>query len=345
MKSTIATFILFGSALVADFAVSDASAQSITISGGVTTPGSLNLSTLPSTTQTDTYFSGSGPVTDTFTGPTLWGILQTSGIITNPSIHNDILSKYVIVTGANGTQSVVSAGEISPSFGNHQDLVAIQDTSGNLPGSDGIARMTAPGDNHGDRYVGQVTSLTVASAPVRPGTNGGPTTSFAVGGLVSQPGTYNLSTLQGFPARTETVTYLSGGTPVTDTYTGVLLWDLLTNILIDPSNILRDLVSVTGSDGYEVVLSLAEIDPIFGNDPVLVAYSDTAGQLAGGAGFARLVVPFDIAGGRYVSNIADLSVFDGVSAVPEPSTWAMMLLGFAGLGFAFRQSRREVSSA
>lgn len=33
------------------------------------------------------------------------------------------------------------------------------------------------------------------------------------------------------------------------------------------------------------------------------------------------------------------------SAVPEPSTWAMMLLGFAGLGFAFRQSRRKMSMA
>jgi hypothetical protein len=33
------------------------------------------------------------------------------------------------------------------------------------------------------------------------------------------------------------------------------------------------------------------------------------------------------------------------SAVPEPSTWAMMLLGFVGLGFAFRQSRRKVSMA
>jgi hypothetical protein len=33
------------------------------------------------------------------------------------------------------------------------------------------------------------------------------------------------------------------------------------------------------------------------------------------------------------------------SAVPEPSTWAMMLLGFAGLGFAFRHSRRKASFA
>jgi hypothetical protein len=29
-------------------------------------------------------------------------------------------------------------------------------------------------------------------------------------------------------------------------------------------------------------------------------------------------------------------------AVPEPSTWVMMLVGFLGLGFAFRQSRRKV---
>jgi hypothetical protein len=38
-------------------------------------------------------------------------------------------------------------------------------------------------------------------------------------------------------------------------------------------------------------------------------------------------------------------LFAAVSVVPEPSTWAMMLLGFLGLGFAFRQSRRKVSFA
>ena len=34
------------------------------------------------------------------------------------------------------------------------------------------------------------------------------------------------------------------------------------------------------------------------------------------------------------------------SAVPEPSTWAMMILGFAGIGFmAYRQKRRALSAA
>jgi PEP-CTERM motif len=48
-------------------------------------------------------------------------------------------------------------------------------------------------------------------------------------------------------------------------------------------------------------------------------------------------------------NGADVLVYAQASAVqpgvPEPGTWAMMLLGFAGLGFAFRQSRRKVTFA
>lgn len=30
-----------------------------------------------------------------------------------------------------------------------------------------------------------------------------------------------------------------------------------------------------------------------------------------------------------------------IAAVPEPATWAMMLLGFAGIGFAMREKRRN----
>ena len=34
----------------------------------------------------------------------------------------------------------------------------------------------------------------------------------------------------------------------------------------------------------------------------------------------------------------------GLTSAPEPSTWAMMLLGFAGLGYAgFRRSRQAVA--
>jgi hypothetical protein len=39
-------------------------------------------------------------------------------------------------------------------------------------------------------------------------------------------------------------------------------------------------------------------------------------------------------------------VFDATTVVPEPSTWAMMLLGLAGLGFvSYRKTRKAVSIA
>jgi len=63
-----------------------------------------------------------------------------------------------------------------------------------------------------------------------------------------------------------------------------------------------------------------EIAPSFGNQPVLVAYADTAGQLgpSGADGFARMVVPGDQAGGRYVSNLVSLQVEGLPPATPGP---------------------------
>ena len=43
--------------------------------------------------------------------------------------------------------------------------------------------------------------------------------------------------------------------------------------------------------------------------------------------------------------IADAFLPEAVPAVPEPSTWAMMIIGFVGLGFAFRRSRRKAAFA
>lgn len=320
---------------------------SFTVSGAVGAPATYNsaaLAALPQSTQAVTYRAGGGAVADSFNGPTLWGVLQAAGGVTlDPANKNDVLRKYVIATGADGYAAVISAGEISPQFGHRQDLVATFDTGGSLPSPDGFARIVATGDVAGGRYVSNLTSLMVASSPAQPGTGGGTTATFAVGGAVTTPSTFNLASLKALTPYTETVTYLSGTTPVTDTYTGALLWDVLSSdgIVTNPANkndVLRRLVTATGSDGYQVDFALGELSPSFGDAPILVAYSDTAGQIAGGAGFARVVVPGDIAGGRYVSNLASLTVFDG-TAVPEPTSLALLLAGLGVAGLLRRSQR------
>jgi hypothetical protein len=51
----------------------------------------------------------------------------------------------------------------------------------------------------------------------------------------------------------------------------------------------------------------------------------------------------------FVWNVGNLNAPDGLilgnSAVPEPATWAMMLVGFAGLGTAMRSRRKSVAAA
>ena len=45
----------------------------------------------------------------------------------------------------------------------------------------------------------------------------------------------------------------------------------------------------------------------------------------------------------YIKGLSEEAVFDdlSVSSVPEPSTWAMMLIGFAGLGYAgYRRAKK-----
>ncbi|MBV8911905.1 MAG: hypothetical protein JOZ05_02560 [Acetobacteraceae bacterium] len=316
----------------------------VAVSGQVAAPITLGLSglqSLPQATQTETYTAAGSRVTDVFTGPTLWSVLQAAGgISTNPAVKNDVLQTYVIATGSDGYSAVISSGEIAPNFGHKPDLVAIQATSGSLPGANGVARVTASGDGAGGRYVSNLESLVVGHGPAVAGTGGGATSSFVVQGAVTNPVTFTLASLEALTPHTVTVSYLAGGTPVTDTYTGALLWDVLAQagIVTDPTiknDILRKVIVATGSDGYDVDFAAGELSPSFGNEPILVASADTDGQLGtGGAdGFARLVVPGDIAGGRYVSNLSSLLVFNA-TAIPEPATAMLLaagLLGFIGI--------------
>jgi hypothetical protein len=298
----------------------------VLIAGQVGDPGIYNLpATTPVTTESVTYLAAGVPVSDTYTGTTLWDLLNYASSVTTTAAKNDILSKYVIATGSDGYQAVFSAGEIDPSFGNQPDLVAYSDTAGQLGpnGSDGLARMVVPGDIAGGRYVSDLVSLKVESLPEPgPAGPGGISPEATLSGAVADPTIVTPDTLIALnQSTTETATYLAGGTPVTDTYTGVSLWTLIQDagLLTDPSiknDLLGFVVVATGSDGYRAIISLGEIAPNFGNQPDLVAYSDTGGQLGpGGAdGALRLIVPGDAAGGRYVSNLVSLQVIDATAA-------------------------------
>lgn len=155
--------------------------------------------------------------------------------------------------------------------------------------------------------------------------DGGVSTSFDVTGDVVNPQSFNLQNLQAFTPSTTVWAYFVAGTSTSQgEFNGILLWDLLNSVGIEvnptvKNDLDRKYVIVTGTDCYQTVFAMGELDPtLAGTDQITIAY----GQWVNGqstplssTGFARVIVPSDKKGARLVSNVAHIQVI----SVPSPT--------------------------
>jgi hypothetical protein len=134
----------------------------------------------------------------------------------------------------------------------------------------------------------------------------------------------------------------------TTTGTHTLQLDIVATGLSGP-NSLKDFLSSFSVSGQTAGWSVVETTTINGSllasTPVFTGVSDSASSI--NAAFAGTTFTADE---HYTIMSVGEGSFNGgidiaVAAVPEPATWGMMLLGFVGLAFMFRQKRRKVSFA
>ncbi|MCS0501076.1 hypothetical protein [Ancylobacter mangrovi] len=152
-------------------------------------------------------------------------------------------------------------------------------------------------------------------APAEPALARDPLALAAPGRTLTLP----LAALEALPAVTREVTFLTSQGEEHARYTGASLWSVLVgNGLVDPADLhalIRQVVIVTGGDGYVLVLSAGELAPELGAAPILLVHQRDGAPLPA-ARSPRLVVPGDRRGARQVFDVARIEV----RTLPEPPT-------------------------
>jgi len=116
------------------------------------------LAELKTVTQRVTFAGGQGEQQNEWTGPLLWDVLATSGII-DPGKPREHVPLAVRITGADGYAAVVALAEIAPQFAGRQVQLANQMNGAPLPHQ--ALRLIVPGDRLAGRSVRDVVRIDV----------------------------------------------------------------------------------------------------------------------------------------------------------------------------------------
>ena len=173
LRALFVVLVLFGTsagALAADASCPGGYSNQFRLNGHVKNPDRFRLIDMqyrPSAHITVSYFSGSqGLVTKTYVGVPLIDLLNDAVVVTDSGRKNDILRKYAVVKATDCYEVIVSVAELLSNFGHQQILVAFETGDGQpLDASEGMARLVVPGDKAGGRFIPNISTITVRSAP------------------------------------------------------------------------------------------------------------------------------------------------------------------------------------
>jgi DMSO/TMAO reductase YedYZ molybdopterin-dependent catalytic subunit len=136
-----------------------------------------------------------------------------------------------------------------------------------------------------------------------------PAATLKIEGAVPTPLTLTAADLAKLPRSTATLTSDGG----TTTYEGVLLYDLLAKAGWQfgrgmTGKPMASYIVATARDGYQVLFAIAEIDPLFAGEKVLIADKADGATLPGREQPFRVVVPGDKMHARSIYSVVKLEV-------------------------------------
>ncbi len=156
----IALFILLGTLTNPAFL----QAQSVKITGEVSTPLDLKLADMPAFTQTNVVRKDRDGNDHTYSGVILAALLQKAGVTLGKDLKGENLTKYVSVEASDGYQVVFALAELDKDFTDRTIILATIMDGKPLAAGDGPFRIIVQDEKKPARCIKQVTGIKVVFA-------------------------------------------------------------------------------------------------------------------------------------------------------------------------------------
>ncbi|TWR27518.1 molybdopterin-dependent oxidoreductase [Mucilaginibacter pallidiroseus] len=143
-----------------------AQTSEVVVDGDIATPFKINAASFTSMKVIQLKHNDKEGKEHTYSGISLFDVLTKAGAVPNNQLKGKILTKYLLVSAADGYQVVIALPEIDPAYTDKTIILANQMDGKNLPANAGPFRLIVPGDKKLARSVMRVTSLTVLTAKI-----------------------------------------------------------------------------------------------------------------------------------------------------------------------------------
>ena len=135
-------------------------AQTLTVSGDISKPLTLNKEDLAKMPRTSASWSEHGP-TQNYEGVSLYEVLKAAGAPLDKQLSGKALATYVLAEAKDGYQVVFTPPEVDPAFTDSKILVADTADGQPLDATHGPFRIVVAQDKKGARSIRMVDKLTV----------------------------------------------------------------------------------------------------------------------------------------------------------------------------------------
>ena len=139
-------------------------AQTLTISGEVAKPLTLQAADLKAMTHTDVTAKDRDGKEHTYTGVPLLDLLKQAGATLGNELRGENLTKYVIVKAVDGYEVLFALPEIDADFATRTIILADSVDGAPLPQGVGPYRIVVPGEKKPARWIREVKSIEVRFA-------------------------------------------------------------------------------------------------------------------------------------------------------------------------------------